>query len=121
MAIIPFEITRRENSSVTYQYQNALQTMGARPVAEIAEGAEPLITPKCAPECSPARPCMSAVCPGRGREYTDKKFLEWEVQQSGLGCYWSAVAPGEFELLPSPPPELRCEREWGCDLVRTRR
>lgn len=70
---------------------------------------------KCKPDCTPAAPCMSAVCPGH-LEHTIS-LTPWARDQYEM---W---APIDLPMRLSPPrmPELRCAQEWGCGLARTTR
>jgi len=71
--------------------------------------------PRCADDCTPAKPCRELGCP------------DWREPANGLAeldaAHWARAQHGITDPPPREfaPPELRAEREWGCGLVRTKR
>lgn len=54
------------------------------------------------------------MCPGYGREYYGVPAFISRQRSWGISPDWPPPARER------PAPELRCEREWACGLVRAR-
>jgi len=76
---------------------------------------------KCAPGCTPASPCKRSVCPvwrEPGFRVIESQVL-WAQRQDHIH-----KEAKERPVDPAPrqyaPPELHCELNWACGLVRTK-
>lgn len=95
------------------------QPLAEELLAHVAHDAMLAKRAKCEPTCTPAEPCYAVkVCPAWKEE--ECTLSDWaDEQHSLLKLYWwrgvEMPTAGEPRV-----PELRCARDWGCGLVRTR-